>query len=338
MLTMDVFNSDAFTARSLTAAVDRLGFVPTLLQTLPKLVTPVPVRSELVMIEGRGYAPALIQTSPRGSAPKQESGDNRDLRAFRTFRLADASRITASELLGIRAFGSESELKQLLTEVARRQMKIKQNFQLTRENWYLGMVQGKLADADGTVLYDWATEFGQTRPAEVAFGFSAAADGDIIKKCNQITRTIKKNLKGIGGVGVRIVAICSDEFWDALTQSTEVRKTFLNWQSAQDLRNDHGMAWSAFTYGGIEFVNYRGSDGAEVAVPASKAKFFPVGAGIFQEAHAPAEAFDFVNTPGQEMYSWVVPDRDRNMFADIECYSYPLTVCVQPSALMSGGI
>jgi hypothetical protein len=50
---------------------------------------------------------------------------------------------------------------------------------------------------------------------------------------------------------------------------------------------------------------------------------------------APAERFEFVNTMGRDMYSWVVMDRDRDMWADIEFYSYPLAVCVQPQALAS---
>jgi hypothetical protein len=43
------------------------------------------------------------------------------------------------------------------------------------ENMRLGAVQGLLADADGTTIYNWATEFGQTIPAEVDFDLDAAS-------------------------------------------------------------------------------------------------------------------------------------------------------------------
>ena len=72
--------------------------------------------------------------------------------------------------------------------------------------------------------------------------------------------------------------------------------------------------------------------------PAGANAFFPAGANIFPVAHAPAEKFEFVNTPGQEVYSWIVPDRDRDMWADIEQYSYPLHVCTMPQALDRGKI
>ena len=51
-----------------------------------------------------------------------------------------------------------------------------------------------------------------------------------------------------------------------------------------------------------------------------------------------AERFEFVNTPGQETYSWIVADRDRDSWADVEQYSYPLHVCLMPQALDAGKI
>lgn len=338
MLTMDVFNSDAFSGTSLIAMVERLGYVPTTLQTIPGLVVPEPVRTEHVWIEARSNSPALIQTTARGTAPKQKGGDLRDARAFNTKRLAMGSRITASELQNIRAFGSETELKQLQAETARRYLKIKQDFTLTKENWLLGMIQGVVKDADGTTIYNWLTEFGQSAPSEEAFAISSSADtGAIRGHCNNVRRTILRNLQGLGGPGVDIVGLADDTFWDALTGSKEVRNTYYNWQAAADLRNDVGAVWSPFRFGDINFINYRGTDdNSTVAIPSGKCKFFPIGAGIFRYAMSPGESMEWVNTPGQEFYPMVLPDRKRNQYADIELYSYPLPVCVQPKALMSG--
>jgi hypothetical protein len=107
MITMDVFKDDAFTATSLTAAVDKIGYVPNFLDGLAGLFDPVPVRTEAVWIESRANEAALIQTTARG-APigTRSNNDHRDARAFRTRRLYDRSRITETELFGMRAFGS----------------------------------------------------------------------------------------------------------------------------------------------------------------------------------------------------------------------------------------
>ena len=334
MLTMDVFKQDAFSATSLTAAVDKIGYVPSFLGSIAGLFVPVPIRTTSVFIEERENAPALIQTSPRGAPPPQKGGDKGKVRNFNTVRVAQKSRITADELQGIRQFGSETEMKQLQTEIARRQFKMRGDVELTQENMRLGAVQGKVLDADGSTIIDWEVELGQAIPAEVDFDLDNAspASGAVRKKCNAAVRSILTNLKGLGGNGVRVRAICGDNFWDDLTAHNEVRQTYLNYQAAAALRE--GNAYEEFNYGGITWSNYRGTDdGTTVTVGTDKAKLFPVGAGIFQIAQAPAETFDFVNTPGQPVYSWVVTDKDRNAWADVEMYSYPLHVCTMPSAL-----
>ncbi|RUW60293.1 major capsid protein, partial [Mesorhizobium sp. M2A.F.Ca.ET.067.02.1.1] len=114
MITMDIFNNDAFSATSLTAAVDKVGYVPNFLETMAGLFDPVPVRTEDIWIEARGTEAALIQTTNRG-APRGErsNNDGRDARPFKTRRLPGKRTIRASELFGIRAFGSETELKQV---------------------------------------------------------------------------------------------------------------------------------------------------------------------------------------------------------------------------------
>lgn len=337
MITMDVFKQDAFSVQNLSAAVDKVGFEPGFLGSIPGLFDPVPVRSEDVWIEGRGSEPALIQTSPRGAPPARKSDGLRDARAFKTRRLALASTIRAAELLGIRAFGSESELKAVATEVARRQFLLKRDHNVTIENLKLGCVQGVVKDADGSTIYDWASEFSQSIPAEVDFDLDNAspAAGAVRKKCNAVIRSITKNLKLANSPNVSIMAICGSNFFDDLTTHPEVERTFLNWAAATDLRSS--TAWKPFRFGDIDWVEYRGTDdGTTVAVNTDKARFFPVGAGIFKWVMAPGEGFEHIGTVGQEFYSNMVLDQARNQWADVEVYSYPLPVCTMPGALYQG--
>ncbi|MFH1557425.1 MAG: major capsid protein [Pseudomonadota bacterium] len=338
MITMDVFKQDLFSATSLTAAVDKIGYVPGVLGSIPGLFQPVPVRTTSVFVEERGDGPLLINTSPRGAPPDPRQKEKRKGRSFDTVRLARNSKIQASELQNIRAFGSETELKQVQTEIARRQLLIRNDLELTLENMRLGAIQGLVTDADGSVLFDWATEFGQAIPVEIDFDLDNAtpATGAVRKKCTAVVRSIMTNLMGMGGASVSIVGLCGDAFWDDLTGHPEVEKTFLNTQAAADLRNGFGAPYQQFNYGNITWINYRGSDDGAVSIGTDKVKFFPVNAGIFQIAYAPAETFDFVNTPGAQVYSWIVLDKDRNAWADVEVYSYPLPVCVAPSALHRG--
>lgn len=339
MSVLDVFDGDAFSVTSLTNAVDRFGFLPSFLGTVPGLFVPKPVRTRKVWIETRDFQAKLLQTTAFGSPPKQEGGDDRNAYGFNVVRIGDASRITAEEIQGIRAFGQEQAVKDLQLEVARRQAKIKQDIELTREHMRLGALQGKLLDADGSVIYSWFDEFGITPNTSIPFPFSTATEdnGEILAICNQINRATLRSLKGLGGNSVVVHALCGDEFWDNFVTCPEVRSTYKFAMQALQLQNDVGGAFETFKYGKIIFHNYRGTDdNSTVAIPTNEAIFFPVNAGIFPVAQAPAEKFEYVNTPGQDIYSWIVPDRDRDMWADVEVYSYPLHVCTMPQALNTG--
>jgi len=342
MITMDAFRADAFSAVSLTTAVDKLGFIPQFLGTIPGLFTDAPVRTTAVWIEERSNSPALIQTTERAAPPKVRGAEQRGARSFKTKTLGEGSRIMADELQNIRAFGSETEMKTLMTELARRQLLIKNDIELTKENWRLGVIQGVLKDADGSTIYDWNAEFSQAQAGEVNWDLlnSNPVGGSLRALSNTTVRHITRKLLGVGGSNIRIMAACGDKFWDAFTAHPEVRQTYLNWMAAADLRT--GNAWETFDFGSITWFNYRSTDDGDttdtplVGIPSTRAKFFPVGAGIFQMAYAPAPKFEFVNTLGMPTYSWMVLDEKRDMWADCETFSYPLAVCTMPGALQSG--
>lgn len=338
MLTMNVFEDDAFKPISMTTAIQKVDYVPSYLGSL-NVFEKKGVRTKSVFIEERGSGAALIHTSEPGAPPKSTGGDKVTARSFKTVHFADSSRINAAEVAGIREFGSETELRQLQGEVVTRQAKLKTNADFTYEHYRFGVVtQGKMLDADGSVLYNWAAELNQTIPAAINFDLTAAnpAPGALRKKCNLLSRGMVKNLKGLGGGAVTIHAIVGDDFFDDFISHPEVEKTYLNWQAAADLRNDHGTPYSTFRYGNVTWHNYRGSDNGEINVDAGEAHFFPVGAGIFQQTNSPLATFELANTVGEEFYSMVVRDKDRDMWADVEVHADPLFVCTMPSALRRG--
>lgn len=340
MAHMDIFNSDAFSQASLMTAFENLDYQPSFLRGL-NLFTPKRVRTETVSIEQKDGVLSLIQTTPRGAALEQNTRQLRNIRDLRTVRIAKGDRINASEIQGIREFGSESELQQVQREVMDRYngpSGIVRDVELTWENMMLGAVQGIVTDADASTIYDYYSEFGVTQATEIDFDLDNAtpASGAVRQKCNQVIRQMKVAAKGAWVEGrTYVMAICGDTFFDQLTMHSEVRETYLNYQKAQELQNLVGAPFGTFIYGGITWVNYRGTDdGSTVAVSATQAKFFPVNAnGVFQMAYSPGEFLDVVNTPGKDLYPLIVPDRKRNMYVDVEVYSYPLPICTRPLML-----
>lgn len=337
MAMIDIFNNNAFKMVSMLQAIREVDYRPQRLGELG-IFTPNPVRTETVAIEKRGETLALIKTSDRGAPLEQRDTEKGNIRDFRTVRIAKSDNITAAELANVRAFGTESELMQVQEEVARRMMGpagLESQVELTLENMRLGAVQGIVKDADGSTIRNWFTEFGVAQPTEIDFDLDNAnpAPGVVRKKCNELVRAVMKAAKGVWTPQTYVHALCGDAFWDDLTAHPEVRQTYLNTQEAADLRR--GNAYQVFSYGGIIWENYRGTDdGTTVGVETDKAKFFPVNApGAFLEVFSPGEQFEHIGQLGERLYPLIVPDRDRNMWAKIELYSYPLHVCTRPLML-----
>lgn len=340
MATMDIFQSDAFSMVSLTQAIQKTEFKPSLLGSL-NLFTPKPVRTERVSIEKREGVLSVVQTSNRGAPISRRDNEKRDIRDFRTVRIAKGDTVQASEIQGIRAFGSETELMQVQQEVARRMGTLVDDIELTWEAMRLGCINGVVKDADGSTIYDWYSEWGINQANEFDFELDDA-NTDVRKKCHAVTRAMAKASKGAWVEGrTQVHALAGDTFYDNLTGHKSVKDTYLNWAAASDLRQN--VTWRAFTFGGVTFHNYRGADSfisqatagkGGIGIDAEKCRFFPVDApGVFEVAYSPGESFEYVNTPGMPLYGMVIPDRDRNMFVDVEVYSYPLFICTRPEML-----
>lgn len=300
------------------------------------------VYTETVAIEKKGSELVLIPTSDRGSPLDEKTGLKRTIRDFRTTRLAKGDTIMASELAFIRAFGKESELTQVLTEVSERVMGLDNDMELTFENMRLGAIQGKVYDSDGTTLiYNWYTEWGVSEPSEIDFDLDNAspAAGALIKKCNAMTRAIIKESKGAVTPQTRIKALVGSTFWDQLVTHPHVEATYANWSAAQALRGDLAKPFGTFTFGGIDWEEYRGTDdSSKVAIGATKARFFPTGVrGNLVHAASPSEFMSDIGGKGLRKYAVLERDPATNeKWARPEIYAYPLFYCARPLTLRSG--
>jgi hypothetical protein len=333
---MDAFNTDAFSLTSLSGAVDKMDYVPQLLGSL-NLFQVEPVRTRTVFVDRREGVQTLIQTSADGAPLAELAGDGRDATPLKAVRLAKGATITASEIASWRAFGSESENTVVMQEYNRRMQKVRNDMELTHELHRLGAIQGKLLDADGSTIYNYFTEFGESEAAAVSFELDVDTT-DVRTICNQIVRAMARSAKGAFTASTTVHALAGDTFYDELINHPSVRNTYLNYSAAADLRD--GTAFGAFTFGGITFHNYRGTDdGSDVAVATSEVKLFPVGAqDVFVKAQAPADEFmPYVGAAGQNIYSMNLRDPSgRDAWVRNEQYSYPLYICQRPEVLRKG--
>lgn len=332
---LNVFTGDAFSTVSLTRAINATPYVPNLLGSLG-IFEPEPINTDTAAIEAVGNTLKLVQTTPRGAPPGTRGADKRSIRDVRTVRLALSDRIYAHQVANLRAFGQESQLETMQGYALKRMAKLRQDVELTTENLRLGAVTGVVKDADGSTIIDYFSFWGVAEPAAISFALGTETT-KVRNKCDQVVRTMQKNAEGAFLPGTEIIGLCGDGFWDALVTHPNVEKFYLNRDRADELMI--GSAYSVFRFGGITFINYRGTDdGTTVSIPTDDCRFvLRGGRDVFQMVQSPMnESADFLNTMGLPVYALMVPDRDRAMWVDVEVYSYPLPVCTRPRTLLRG--
>ena len=163
MATLDVFRADAFSITQLTAALNKMPYVPKRLGQLG-LFKKQGINTTTVMIEEQNGKLMLIPSAARGSSPNVMGGKPRAARVFNILHLPLAANVMADDVQNIRSFGSESELQSVAEVVNDKLQDMRADFEATHEYHRVGAIQGKLLDADlaGTTLFDWFAEFGQT--------------------------------------------------------------------------------------------------------------------------------------------------------------------------------
>lgn len=332
MANMDVFNGDAFSMISLSGTVDKVPFVPGLLGQLG-LFTPVPARNDTIWVDRREGGLELINTSASGAPPEELRIDKRSAVSLQSVRLAKGATIYAKEVSSWRAFGTESEVTTVMREYGHRRERVRKDMEATHELHRLGALQGKLLDADGSVIYDYFQQFGVTPNAVETWALNTNTT-DPRQLGNEIKRKVLRSAKGLFGQNVRIGALCGHRFFDSLVGNAKVRETYLNWQQAAGLREN--TAFEDYSYGGIDYYDYRGTDDtSEISVAEDEAIFFIKGVeGIYRHAMSPADEFEpFVGAPGQNIYEMALRDLERSSWVRAEMYSYPLYLCQRPETI-----
>ena len=332
---LNIFSGDAFSTVSLTRAINATPYVPNLLGQLG-IFASEPISTDVAALERLGNTLRLVPTTQRGAPPTSDAPDRRTVRDVRTVRLAKRDRIYAHEVANLRAFGSETMLETMQGVALRRLAKLRQDVELTWENMRLGAISGAVKDADGTTdLLDIFGFWGVSAPTAVNFELTNAAT-DVDAKCRQVRRTMEKNSEGAMLPGSAVYGLCGDAFFDSLVGHAKVQQFYLNRSEADSYLRDTEVR--IFRFGGIVFINYRGTDdGSTVLIPTNDCRFVLGGANVFQMIISPMnESAEFMNTMGLPVYAMMVPDRDRQMWVDVEVYSYVLPVCTRPRTLLRG--
>lgn len=339
MALLDIFDDDAFSIHSLTAAIDKLPYVPGRIGRM-NLFTEKPITTAIAIIEERNGLLALLPAMPRGSdGQTTPPTGRRKIRAVPVPHVPYWDAVRAEDLEGKRSFGSEDQLEVFSQVVNDRLEVMRRDHEATHEWHRLGAIKGIVLDADGsTELVNWFDEFGIS-PTTVEFDFGDSGDydnaapvQDMKAQFQIVKRLIQDALGGTPFTGIGCIA--GDTWFDAFVSHASVRRSFERYQEnsfARDLQDNEG----GFMWNGVTIENYRGAIGNVDFVEDDQAHFFPIGAAdVFLEVIAPADFIEAVNTRGQKIYA----KQERIKWdkgVELHTQSNVLYVCTRPKALVT---
>lgn len=293
-MALDVFNSDNFKFRQLTAAITELVYQPTRIEQLG-LFSYQGITKTNVSIDFGNDQVSVVPAAPRGGVGKIVTGTKYKSRPFSTIHLPQRSNVMADEVQDVRLFGSEDSSPAVQMIINRHLMQHKRNLRLTKEKHMFGAIKGEILDADNSVLLDIHAEMGTT-PATHEFQLDTATT----KVQNRVVALKRKIEEALGGVPYRSIRVlCGSSFFDKFVGHAKVEESWLRWNSSSNLRDD---LRGGFNYGGVFFEEYR--PGSGVTIEADEAWAFPEGVDeMFIGRYAPADYLSTVNQLGIEMYT-----------------------------------
>ncbi|HEX2888357.1 major capsid protein [Vineibacter terrae] len=336
----DVFNSDLFSLRELTRAINLIPNMYGRIGELKLFGTGRGVATTSVIIERNKNVLNLLPSGTRGADGTKGVQGSRDALSFAIPYIPHDDVVKAADVIGVRQFGSTNQMESVARKVNDKLITMRNKHAITLEWLRAGALRGVVLDADGTrVLLNLFSEFGIT---EKVVAFDLANDtADIPGKINEVLRYIEDNLEG--DVMKYVHALCSPEFFDAFTTHPKVEEAYKFYTSTQNpLRED---VRKRFEHKGIVWEEYRGQatslqpDGTKIArrfIPAGDVRFFPMGTQeTFDTVYAPADFIETVNTEGVELYAKQVVEK-FGRWVDIHTQSSPLPFCMRPAVLVRG--
>ena len=325
MADIAIFEDDAFSVSSLTAAINEQEYLPGRISSLG-LFREEGISTLTVQIEKDGDTLALVPSGERGTSGLVVGAAKRQLIPFNTVHLPERFTIKADEIQGIRAFGTRSELQAVQDVVNKRLAKARRQLDATHEFQRMGALNGQVLDADGkTVLLDIYKTFGVQRK-KLPMGLGNP-DTELRVRAGEALDMQEEALGSITSTGSR--AFCGKNFWNKLIVHKSVKETYLNTMQAASLRGD---AREAFEFGGIVWERYRGKVAGVAFVHDDKALLVPEGVpDLYISSFAPADYMETVNTQGIPYYSKIEPLPFNKGVAG-EAQSNPLHLCTRPRA------
>lgn len=330
MPSLDIFNDDAFSMRSLTDSINETPYQPMRLGEMG-IFDERGITTTALMIEMKGQTLSLIPALPRNAPGTPVDTEKARLVPISTVHLPQTGAVMADEVQNVRAFGTESEVAMVQSIVNEKLESMRLNIDVTLEWQRLGALKGQVLDADGsTVLLDMFTTF---NVSQQKLGMALGTDNTKVKsKVIEFKRMIEDALGGLMYRGVHV--LCGQAFFSDLVSHPAVVAAYERWLDGQFNRQDQRRG---FEFCGVVFEEYRGKVGNQDFIHTDEAYAFPTGVPkLFMTKFAPANYGETVNTVGLPYYA--KQERMRmNKGVELEAQSNPICITTRPRAVIKLG-
>ncbi|CAK0748141.1 putative Major capsid protein [uncultured Gammaproteobacteria bacterium] len=339
---MNPFKSELFSTTSLTWAVNGMPEVPTQVSSLG-IAYDNGIETTTAWVERKEQGLRLVPSRPLGATGQQYGAVNREGIEIGCINLPQETTIWASEIQDRIKFGSSAQQLESLKDLRdERLMKMSADADTTAEYHLVGLISGKVLDADGTtVLWDFFDKFKFDEPDPIEFDFtSGAALGALTQSCDTVIRAMRAALNTNV---IEIRGLAGSTFATRFKASSEYRSTF---QATDAARLRDRSAYQPWSFGGIEFEEYVSPTDLTPFIAPNDCRFFARGLAInkqqgllkpFHRRWTPAPTFAAANKPGLERYVNVTIDpRSDPQWIKIEMTSHPILFCTHPRHLIRG--
>ncbi len=216
----------------------------------------------------------LVQSVPRGTPGKPVADKRGDLKTFKTVYLPKDDVVRADDVQNVRTFGTGNTATAVNDKVNDKLALMKGDIEYTREHLQLGALQGKVVDADGSVIYDFNKEFGIKRNVfNFALSSEATKAGSVM---DAMLRQLRKNLTGDTFKGW--MAFCSPEFLEAFAYHKSIYDLYARFaETAKAYTADGSNTEVAFRHRNVDFIEYNYQFGSDVDIKPGEAIIAPVG-------------------------------------------------------------
>lgn len=332
MATLNPWDADAFTMRSLTNAINILPNMYGRCNEL-NLFPDKGAAIRSIMLEEQNGVLNLLEPRPVGAPGQENKMGKRKVRSFIIPHIPVEDTILPNEYEGIRAFGTDNQVAALAQVMNNHLQTALNKFAITLEYMRMGALKGQIVEPDTTVIYNLFTEFGIAEK-EVDFLLGTAGT-NVQTKCFEVKRHIEDNLKG--EVMTSGHCLVDESFFSKLISHANVKAAFANYSAAQNILG--GDPRKGFPFGGLTFEEYRGTatdanGNARKFLATDTGRAFPLGTmATFNTLYAPGTFLETVNTIGIPYYAKQEMRKfDRGV--DIWMESNPLPMCLRPALLV----